>query len=67
MQMFQNLHRTMKGGDRLKIQCVPCAHLAAWTQAEAQARCGGDATPMDIRARARCTACGERGRARVWI
>lgn len=67
MQMFQNLHRTMKGADTLKIQCVPCDHLATWVQREASARCGPDATPMDIRDRARCTACGARGQVRVWI
>ena len=67
MQMFQNLHRTMKGVDTLKIECVPCKHLATWGHAEASARCGPDATPMDIRVRARCTACDVKGQVRVWI
>jgi hypothetical protein len=65
--MFQNLHRTMNGSDQLKIQCVPCQHLATWVHAEATRSCGPDATPMEIRARARCTACGRLGQVRVWI
>lgn len=67
MQMFQNLHRTMKPADRLKIQCEGCDHLASLTRAEAAARCGSDATPMDIRRRAHCGRCGAAGQARVWI
>lgn len=67
MQMFQNLHRTMKPSDRLKIQCEACAHLASLSHDEAVARCGPDATPMDIRRRAQCKVCGAEGRARAWI
>jgi hypothetical protein len=67
MQMFQNLFRTMKGSDQLKVHCEPCRRLISWTYAEAVAHCGPDATPMDVRARVRCTACGRRGQAQVWI
>lgn len=67
MQMFQNLRRTMKPGDRLKIQCEACDHRATLTQDDAVSRCGPDATPMEIRRRAQCRSCGAGGRARVWI
>lgn len=65
--MFQNLHRTMKASDQLKIRCEACAHLATWSLEEAKARCGPDATPMDIRRRAKCRGCGAEGRVAVWI
>ncbi|MBU1376141.1 MAG: hypothetical protein KKE02_24060 [Alphaproteobacteria bacterium] len=67
MTMFQNLHRSMSGSHTLKFQCEACGHRAALTAAEARASCGPDATPMDIRRRARCKACGAEARARVWI
>jgi len=67
MQMFQNLHRTMKSGDQLKIRCEPCGHLVTWSLAEAKAHCGPDATPIDIRRRAKCRQCGAEGRVTVWI
>lgn len=65
--MFQNLHRSMAPGQTLKIQCEACRHLASLTAMEAKAACGPDATPMDIRRRAKCKACGAEGRVRVWI
>jgi DNA-directed RNA polymerase subunit RPC12/RpoP len=58
--MFQNLHRTMTQGRPLRLACQDCDHRAAWDRAEAIARCGPDATPMDLRARLRCSACGSR-------
>jgi DNA-directed RNA polymerase subunit RPC12/RpoP len=67
MTMFQNLHRSMTGAQTLKVQCEVCDHRATLGAAEAKAACGPDATPMDIRRRARCTACGTEGRVRVWI
>lgn len=67
MTMFQNLHRSMSFADRLKIRCELCGHQAALTAAEARARCGPDATPMLIRRRARCSACGAKGSVQVWI
>lgn len=67
MQMFQNIHRTMKSTDRLKIQCDACDHLATLTYDQAVRACGPDATPSDIRRRAKCKGCGAEGRVRVWI
>lgn len=67
MTMFQTLHRSLAPDRTLKIQCAACGHRATLAQAEAVARCGPDATPMDIRRRARCQACGAEGRARAWI
>ncbi len=65
--MFQNLHRTMGREDTLKIRCEACDHQTAWSYAEAVRRCGPDATPMDIRRRSKCKACGVAGRVRAWI
>lgn len=67
MTMFQNLHRSMGASQTLKIQCAACDHLATLSAAEAKQRCGPDATPMDIRRRARCRLCGVEGRVAVWI
>jgi len=65
--MFQNLHRSLDQGKTLKLQCEVCEHLATLTATDARARCGADATPMDIRRRAKCRGCGAEGRVRVWI
>jgi hypothetical protein len=67
MTMFQNLHRSMTSGQSLKIRCEACDHQTTLTHCEAVKRCGPDSTPMDIRRRAKCKACGVEGRARVWI
>jgi hypothetical protein len=67
MTMFQNLHRSMASDQTLKIQCEACDHRATLAPADARVACGPDATPMDIRRRAKCRACGAEGRARVWI
>lgn len=45
--MFQNLHRTMRAGDTLKLECTVRPHNVAWGNSEAMRRCGPDATPMD--------------------
>lgn len=66
MTMFQNLFRSMRGSERLQARCEACGRRAAWTYAEAKAAFGPDATPMAIRARLRCAACGA-ARATVWI
>jgi hypothetical protein len=66
-QMFQNLHRTMQPSQTLKIQCDACRHLATLSHTEAVRLCGSDATPMDIRRRAKCRACRAEGRVQVWI
>jgi hypothetical protein len=60
MQMFQMIHRTMTTGHPLRITCQDCTHGVAWDRAEAIARCGPEATPMDLRDRLRCSACGSR-------
>ena len=67
MTMFQNLHRSLAAGQTLKLQCDACEHRVTLSQGEAARLCGPDATPMEIRRRARCTVCGAEGRARVWI
>jgi hypothetical protein len=67
MTMFQNLHRSMGPEQTLKIQCEACQHLATLTASQAKAVCSPDATPMDIRRRAKCNHCRAEGRARVWI
>lgn len=67
MTMFQTLHRSLAPDRTLKIQCEACGHRTTLTQPEAVARCGHDATPADIRRRAKCQVCGAEGRARVWI
>jgi hypothetical protein len=67
MTMFQNLHRSLAESDTLKIQCEACQHRVTLSAVEARAACGPDATPMDIRRRAKCRNCGAEGRARVWI
>jgi len=59
MQMFQTLHRTMSHRP-LRLTCQDCGHEAAWNRSEAMRRCGPDATPMDLRHRLRCGACGSR-------
>ena len=66
-QMFQNLQRTLSGHRTLKIRCEICDHRATLKAGEARLRCGPDATPMDIRRRAKCGSCGAEGHARVWI
>jgi hypothetical protein len=65
--MFQTLHRSLGAAQALKIECEACAHRVTLPAAAAKRLCGPDATPMDIRRRARCKACGADGRARVWI
>ncbi len=65
--MFQNLNRSLASDQTLKIQCDACDHLATLPAAKARTLCGSDATPMDIRRRARCIMCRTPGRARVWI
>lgn len=67
MTMFQTLHRSMASAQTLKMQCEACDHRATLSAREAKAACGPDATPMDIRRRARCKVCGTEGRVRVWI
>jgi hypothetical protein len=67
MQMFQTLARTMSPSDRLHVQCGACQHEAEFTQDEAVARFGADASPYEIRRRLRCGDCDAVGFVRVWI
>jgi hypothetical protein len=67
MQMFQNLERSMKPGETLKVLCEPCGRRTTWTRTEAIKHCGPDATPADLRWRLTCGGCGVSGRAKVWI
>jgi hypothetical protein len=58
MTMFQNLRRMMTdSGSTLKLQCSACGHVRTWSQAEAFARYGPDATPTDVRRKSRCGEC----------
>jgi predicted RNA-binding Zn-ribbon protein involved in translation (DUF1610 family) len=65
--MFQTIRRTLRSDQTLKLQCEACDHRLALSAAQARAACGPDATPMDIRRRAKCRVCGAEGQARVWI
>jgi ribosomal protein L37E len=67
MTMFQNLHRSLAASQTLKIECAGCGRRSTWTRAQAVAKLGPDATPVDIRRRLSCSACGSGGRARIWI
>ncbi len=65
--MFQNLGRMMGPTSTLKIECEACGRQAVWTQEQAFKRLGPDAIPADVRRRLACLACGQGGKARVWI
>lgn len=67
MTMFQTLHRSLSADRTLKLRCEGCGHQRTLSAREAFDRCGSDATPMDIRRRARCQACGAERRVAVWI
>lgn len=67
MTMFQNLHRSMRSFDTLKLQCEGCDRLTRFTAVEARACFGADATPQVIRRQSRCPACGAEGQMKVWI
>jgi endogenous inhibitor of DNA gyrase (YacG/DUF329 family) len=64
--MFQNLHRSMEGHERLSAQCEACGRKAVWSKEQACRIFGPDATPADVRRRLVCTDCGK-ATARVWI
>jgi hypothetical protein len=68
MLMFQTLTRVMRSpADTLKIACEACGRRTVWTRDEAFERLGPGATPYDVRARLRCSACGAARRAHAWI
>ncbi len=66
MTMFQNLSRSMRYHDTLKIECE-CGHKAEFSHKDAVQVFGGDATPADIRRRLRCTQCKQVGRVSATI
>lgn len=65
MAMYENLGRTMKPYQALKIACDDCSHQVTWSYADAIDRLGPHASPSEIRARLVCSLCG--GPARIWI
>lgn len=67
MTMFQNLRRSMRPYDTLKIECETCAHRVRLTPAQARASFGADATPMSIRNQSACPNCGAGQPMKVWI
>lgn len=66
MSKYETLTTAMRYHDRLKIACA-CGHKADFSQAEAVAVFGPDATPFDIRRRLRCSRCHEVGKVEVTI
>lgn len=68
VQMFQTLARVMRSpADTLKLRCEGCGHEEAFERTMAWHYFGADSTPPDVRRRAKCTGCGARGSARVWV
>lgn len=67
MTMFQNLRRSMRRTDTLKLACEACGHEVALRYDAATQRFGDSATPSDVRRRAICSGCGERQALRIWI
>lgn len=68
VQMFQTLHRVMRSsGDTLKLKCEACAHQVEFERTVAFTCFGADSTPPDVRRRAKCSECGARGSAQVWV
>lgn len=67
MTMFQNLHRTLKPDDTLKLKCGRCGHQREWPANDAMRIYGGDAAPYDIDRVSKCGSCGEKRRISIWI
>lgn len=67
MTMFQNLHRSMRPYDSLKLTCEVCERQVRFSEAQARACFGAEATPQSIRKLSRCPNCGAEGRMKVWI
>ncbi len=60
------LDKSMRYHDRLHVRCR-CGHEGSFSQAEAVAVFGPDATPYAVKRRLRCSACAEVGHVEVWI
>ena len=68
VKMFQTLHRVMRSAsDTLKLRCEACTHQVEFERTMAFTYFGADSTPPDVRRRARCSECGARGSAQVWV
>lgn len=66
MAKYETLGSMMRYHDRLKVACA-CGHKGDFSQAEAYALFGEDATPFDIRRRMRCSQCHKIGNVEVTI
>ena len=66
MTLFENLGRVMSPGDRLKLECEGCGRMVALPRDQAFRTFGAGATPMEVRRKAKCAACGGR-RINVWV
>lgn len=64
--MFQNLARSMRYHDTLKIECE-CGHKAEFSHKDAVQVFGSHASPFEIRSRLRCTKCKQVGRVSATI
>ena len=51
----------------LRLKCSACRHEAVWKRDQALRAFGSGATPVEVRQRIRCGACGERHRVNAWI
>ena len=67
MALFENLLRTLRPDQTLKLECGHCRHRVEWSRHEAIERLGPGATPASIRRRVCCGHCGETGDVDVWI
>ena len=64
--MFQTLHRMMANGGTLQVACEACPHASSLDRDVAFRLLGPDASPAEVRAKLRCSGCGQ-GSPRVWI
>lgn len=67
MPPIDRLGKAMQPHSVLVLACHRCSHVAVWSRAEAMARCTGEATPFEVRRKARCSQCGARQEANVWV
>lgn len=60
--MFETLSRVMSPSSMLKLRCDACGHQAAFNHRQAFACFGADASPYEVREKARCSARGVKGK-----
>jgi hypothetical protein len=65
--MFENLGRTLRPDQTLKLRCDACGHPAAFDRETAFKLFDPDASPFEVRRRSRCRHCEASGLVRVWI